>query len=127
MEQQVAEKLLVLADKLGVAVDVLWQALLRQARIEGIYDSCIVVCLLIFLVVWVFVVKGTVQMMKKLPKLELNINEGIITTGVARAVVVGAISTVLFFIVLDRLIALPNILAGLFNPEYWALHKLLSK
>lgn len=101
-----------LASKLGVAVDVLWAALIRQAFIAGIVDLTIIalLCVAAFYMktwaAWLLKNENRIDEMAWFP------------FGVVAALVVVSIICVLS--------ELPITLAAFFNPEYWAVNKILG-
>jgi len=105
-----------LAEKLGVTTDMLWKALLRQALLDG----------LVSLVQYVVVIVWTAYLVRlsyryRLPD-ETNdpLDHPFIMVGGS----IVWLATVA--LVLIALFTLPTTLAAFFNPEYWALKKVLS-
>lgn len=102
-----------LAAKLGVAVDVLWAALMRQAFIAGVSD-------LIFLAAVAAAVYGTWKYVVLVyRKVEARDWDEIawLPCGLVAAVMVG--------VSFASLGSLPMMFAAFFNPEYWALMQIL--
>lgn len=103
-----------LAAKLGVAVDVLWAALMRQAMISGLAD-------LVFIAATVAALVGTwkyvVLVHRKVEERDWD-EIAWLPCGLIAAAMVG----VSFAVLAD----LPMTLAAFFNPEYWALMRILK-
>jgi hypothetical protein len=114
-----------LAEKLGTTVEKLWAVLLKQAPISGIIDLVICIGMVAFSV-WVFRFvnrKTTVHEIvdgKWTNKEAEWEDEGAFFSWVA----VGAIFLLTIICVASEA---ENITAAFFNPEYWALTKILSK
>lgn len=103
-----------LAAKLGVAVDVLWAALMRQAFISGISD-------LIFLAAVAVASYGTWKYVQHVHhKVDGREWDEIawLPCGLVAAVMVG--------VIFAALCGLPMMFAAFFNPEYWALMRILK-
>lgn len=115
MEAKLAELLDKLSTKLGVAVDVLWAALLKQAVIAAITDL-IVLGLVAYAGVWV------VRYVKLCHK-NVQERDWDEIAWLPCALVVVAYS----LFVVGGISSLPMIFAGFFNPEYWALMKIIGK
>lgn len=102
-----------LAAKLGVAVDLIWDALLRQALIAGIGDLIWIAVLSvgIFWIVrwgkWIANVKNRVDEIAWLP--------------------FGLVATAACIALVATICCLPMTLAAFFNPNYWALHEILGQ
>ncbi len=97
-----------LADRLEVPIEVLWSALLRQAPVSAAVSFA-----LLFLAICATI--GFALYTKAMFKKDED-------AGVVMALITG-------FLVIISLIAissLPGILAGFFNPEYWALKQLMQ-
>jgi uncharacterized membrane protein len=94
-----------LASKMGVAVDVLWSALLRQALIESTVSVVQIACLCFAIY---FYTKHT-----------KIVEECFIPPVIAGWVLLLTISIIAIF-------SLSYIAAGFFNPEFWALHEIAS-
>jgi hypothetical protein len=103
-----------LAAKLGVAVDVLWAALMRQAFVSSLVDLVWVAALLYGMVWVVRYVKFVHQ------KVEDRSWDEIAWFPCA---IVCVVAFVLCIVTID---GLKMTFAGFFNPEYWALMKLLK-
>lgn len=109
MNDKMAELLEKLATKLGVAADALWTALLRQAKVEAIFDVAIISG--IFYAAYK-ILKS--EMLKELKEEGDNIGHGIacgLTFGIS----------FLFIALVGQ-----DLITCLFNPEYFALHKILK-
>lgn len=118
MDANTTQVLNALAEKMGVAADYLWTALLKQAPVESTSD------LIIGLVALPIAITVAYKLLRKGILIASNYEtEG---SGVVLSIASG-IALLLSvigecFFVSD----LTNILAGFYNPEYWALHKVLS-
>lgn len=115
MEQQLAQVLDKLAAKLGVAVDVLWAALMRQAHIAGVVDIIIIIAYAIGLY-WTIRYGNTV--VRKVQEHEWD---------EIAWLPFGFVAVVMFGIGIAVLAGLPMTAASFFNPEYWALQKILHR
>lgn len=113
-----------LANKIGTTMDKLWQVLLHQAFISAITDIAYILLISIF---WriLYVVH------KKLSK-PIHQGEYRSTTSLYEESDLYPIIMVIFLILISIISlfefcgGIPNIINGLFNPEYWALDKILS-
>jgi cellobiose-specific phosphotransferase system component IIC len=103
-----------LADKLGVAAEVLWVALLKQAKIYSV-TYILIGALLIFGAIWLAKFGKTISH---------KVNERDWAEEVWFAYM-GAVC-ILGIMLLAWICDLSRILAGLFNPEYWALSEILK-
>ena len=101
------------AAKLGVATDILWAALLRQAVISSIVQVLWIAAGSYALVWLVRYVKYVNQRTKK-DWDEIAWLPCVFVCGIA------AILTIITFV------KIPMTLAGFFNPDYWALMKILD-
>lgn len=117
MNEQLAGLLNALAAKLGVGVEVLWVALLKQAPI----DSCVNV-----IIAALAVASGWLYFTKYLPFVRRLWRENHDAEVVA---VIGAAFWGLFLVVIGFafIFSLSTIIAGFYNPEYWALMEILSR
>jgi hypothetical protein len=97
-----------LADRLEVPIEVLWSALLRQAPV-----SATVSLFLLALVICTAVGFGLYA-------------KAVFKKDEDAGIVVGIITVFLILLSLVAISSLPGILAGFFNPEYWALKQLLE-
>ncbi|MDZ4346137.1 MAG: hypothetical protein U1E51_27305 [Candidatus Binatia bacterium] len=102
-----------IAAKLGIAVNVLWAALLRQAFINGLAD-------LLFILFTIGLVFGTVKLWKVVCRKVSDRTWG--EESYALAILASVVCLILVIVILS---SLPIIFAAFFNPEYWALHKIL--
>ena len=101
-----------LATKLGTTSEYLWSVLLKQAWISSITD---LVLYFIFICFFVFSYKYT--------KHTFNDNNKREDYQVAVTVISWVVSVILVVIMLS---CIENTVSALFNPEYWALNKVLS-
>ena len=99
-----------LAAKLGVAVDVLWSALIRQALFAGIGD-------LIFIAAIIAAVYFLVKLAKWIIKERVDeiawMPFGLVAIAVAGSAVFSIVN-------------LPMLFAEFFNPKYWAIKEILD-
>ena len=106
MNEQLTTLLETLSGKLGVATEVLWGALLRQAPISSITNIVVLVLLsvlVVFAVIW-------------LSKQEVDE-----CNPIWFLVFCASVATLIaFFTTVEKTIA------GFINPEYWALSKILE-
>ena len=102
-----------LADKLGVATDVLWAALIRQAAIDG--TVMLVQCLL-FLVAFGVYVRWIIRDPGDIDYDARDVRQAVI--------IIGGITSVIGLALV--ILAINDIIAAFLNPEYWALHKVMK-
>lgn len=107
-----AQALKLIADKLGVASEHLWGALVRQAAISSSVDLAV-------LVAGVFGLKWAFGALRRNTK-DMDIGEPWKVLGWAAW---GFMAFLMFVIIAANT---SNIMAGFFNPEYWALKDVLS-
>jgi hypothetical protein len=117
MDDRAAVILEKLAAKLGVASEILWAAMLRQAPIDAAVG--LVFSGIVFIATWL-VYRWGVLIYKRTT-----------LTGPDRWdagiwLIFGIVAGIMSLFVLGAFIAMPMVIAGFFNPEYWALHELLS-
>ena len=111
-----------LAAKFGTTTEYLWMVLLRQAPIDSTIN--LIQIALVMLFGW-FLYKTHKRLMKK--DGEGNYAKTYYEKYEAGAVipmVIGAIIFAIFF--LASFFCIPDVINGYFNPEYWALDKILS-
>ena len=108
------KELEVLASKLGVAVELLWEALLRQAIINGIVD-------LIFYILIGCSIYPAILLWKWIYKKVENDNWDEIAYAWP-----GLLSVVLFILILAAFLSSYMTVASFLNPEYWALDRILK-
>lgn len=123
MNQETNQLLQELAKKLGTTVEYLWGVLLKQASISATTQ-------LIETFVLIVVVYLTFRLHRKFSK-EREVR-GYTTNDYEEYDLLIILPMLFFSIVLAILIVVyacsfDNIINGFFNPEYWALNKLLSK
>lgn len=111
MNQETIKLLETIAAKLGVTADMLWAALIKQAPISSTIDT--------ILILLYFVIVGLVhRMIRRADVSKFDDDES------ARTVVLGCYWIVFgiagFFLITQA----PLVIAGWFNPEYWALKQL---
>ena len=122
IQQRVIDALQVLADKLGTTADFLWEVLLRQAMLEGVFNVFVALS-------WTLIVVATLIGCRKiwvaLPKAIPNDSNGVLVIrmllGVASAllVIVGTVTGIFGPIRIA--------LTCFVNPEYWASQEVLKR
>jgi len=111
-----------LAAKFGTTTEYLWRVLLKQAPIDSTIN--LIQIGLVMLFGW-FLYKTHKRLMKKdgegdYAKTYYEKYEA----GAVIPMVIGAIVFAIFF--LASFFCIPDVINGYFNPEYWALDKILS-
>lgn len=120
--KEVKELLEQLAERLGTTVEKLWAVLLKQASINGIVDSLILIGMVIFsIAAFRFVKKKTTKLKRTNGECPTAEWEYEIAFGAWLGVAVMFIFTILCIGILAE-----SIVASFFNPEYWALSKILT-
>ena len=111
MDPKALEMLQQLSTKMGVAVDVLWEALLRQAFVSAMTGSLLIggglatlVCL-----TWALYANW----------------EGVIVPNDMEGLMVGLICGWILWVLVVQFVT-TNLITGFCNPEYWALQKILG-
>lgn len=125
MEEKAIQLLEKLATQLGVTVEYLWSILIKQAYIAGIFNATlagIVFALVILTVIWIIscTKPRLLEDGKKKSKYEeWNYDDlaGIIM--IAQGIILTVGLTVFIYL-------LNSAFTALFNPEYWALNKILQ-
>jgi len=122
MNEQTTKLITDLASKLGTTTEYLWGVLIKQALYSAITD----LAFLIFSVIYGFVLYKVYKWLCE------PVDEGGRYTrfdehedNVVMPFAIASIIFIVFLIV--NIINFPNIIAGLFNPEYWALHEILKQ
>ena len=103
-----------LALKLGVAVDVLWAALMRQAVVSSICD-----------LIWMAALAYGLTLVIKYVRLCHSKVEDRTWDEIAW-LPCAMVCLVAFGLVIATIASLPMTFAGFFNPEYWALMKIIK-
>lgn len=120
MDDKTLHALTALAERLGTTAEYLWGVLLRQAPIAGIVDLSVMAMLVVGCVSW----SGFVYKKTTLPE-----------DGCAGArwdddmgVVLAWMSVVMLCLLTINIVGndFSVAIAGLVNPEYWALHQILT-
>ena len=111
MNEQYAKLLEQLALKLGTTSNYLWNVLVSQGKIDAIYSSIIIVVTMLYI--------GILFTTRK--KLKDRINDDEVYNF---AMVI--ISAVGIIFIIWSLVSLSTVVKGFFNPEYYALEKLIS-
>lgn len=114
------EMLGALASKLGVTTEYLWSVLVKQGKYEAISD--LVFCLVVGLIVW-RVIKWAPGAFKAFRESDFDKEEGV-TVMRAALLVLGVCGTAILAII--ALTTLPSIITNFFNPEYFALQKVME-
>lgn len=112
-----------LAQQLGTTVEYLWGVLLKQAPVSATID--LVTCLLLIAFMY-----GTWRL-HRYYSAPINDDEDYLDCtryeendlAIIIVVVFGVVSLVMLFCILS---AIPGIINGYFNPEYWALKEILN-
>lgn len=114
------ERLTPLANKLGTTTEYLWAVLMKQALFAGIAD----------LILWIGVIIAIVIILKwgkyyriNYEKLYKADNYSEILHGFG--LLIFTIIVTIFLII--AVVNLQTMFAAFFNPEYWALHEILSQ
>ena len=106
MDDKTLHALTLLADKLGVAVEFIWSALIKQAYISGVFDLCLSI-LLVFGLVWITRFLWKVK------------NDGLYDSNAEIAKVVVFILWGLCLVIIPM--SIYGAITAFANPEYWAL------
>lgn len=112
MNEQTAKLIEQLAQKLGTTTEYLWAVLLKQAQIQAM------VMLFQFLLIAIF---GYVLL--KIHK-RLSVTKDYEEENVVIPMAIGLI--IFAFLAIYAFFCIEDIFNGFFNPEYWALSKVLS-
>jgi len=122
MKEEITQMLRELATQLGTTTEFLWGVLIRQAFISGTYNAILAVVCIVTICVGSVKVKETflTEIKQSLPyaqreKLEAWQIFTIITLSIA---------SVISLVVLAAISG--NMMTALFNPEYWALNKVMG-
>lgn len=101
-----------LAAKIGLAADTIWAALMRQAMISSFID-------LLWVVLWCIALVWVIRYVKLVyRKVEKHEWDEISWLPCGLVIAFAGIVT------LATISGLPMMVAGFFNPEYWAIHHL---
>ena len=120
MDAQLAQVLDKLAAKLGIAVDVLWAALMRQAPISGALD-------LVWCVVYAAGIYWTVRYVRMVYEHTTSTEDRWERWDEISWLPCGIVVVIMFILGLATLAGLSMTAASFFNPEYWALMKIINK
>lgn len=115
MENQQLE---LLANKLGVATEYVFTTLVNQAPIES--TITLIQCIIVWVLTFVFIkchLKFSKSEQHEYSKYDKSDNLGL------TMFIIGCILTVLN---LAAFFSISGVINGYFNPEYWALNKILS-
>ncbi len=118
MNNQTAELLKTLAGKLGTTSELLWNILLKQAHISATIQLLQTILVILFALI---LYKKHLKFSKETEKdnsIYYN-NEGIVICMIISSIICGILLIVVF-------ICLSDIFNGYFNPQYWALEKILD-
>ena len=105
-----------LADKLGVTSAHLWEVLIKQAKISAITD------LVWFMFYIPFFIIGTWVVIKKWDKWYGACSY---EAQVPFVIFISTLALVAVILLIVTICGIPNIISGFFNPEYWALDKII--
>lgn len=119
MKNQITELLEKLAVQLGTTAEYLWSVLIVQARISAITD----LIFLILAIVSGYFLYRTHRYLSEETEDMYSIYERK-EEAVIIPMLVGVSIWLIFFLVM--FFSIGNIINGLFNPEYWALNKILN-
>lgn len=111
LQSQVGRLLAELAEQLGVAVEVVWAALIRQAYVEFV----------IWLLGGLLSIALVVELVKAHPRLERGEGEPSF-----QEVVFAIASVIVVAMVVITLGEAYDAITGLLNPEYWALKEIIG-
>lgn len=119
MKNQTTELLEKLAVQLGTTAEYLWSVLIVQARISAITD---LIFLILAIVSGYFLYRTHLYLGKEGEDMHSIYDRK--EEAVIIPMFVGVIIWAIFFLVM--FFSIGNIINGLFNPEYWALNKILN-
>ena len=119
MNEQTTKLISDLAAKLGTTAEHLWDVLIRQAPIASTVN---IVCFVVMLTAIPICIKWLTWSVKKGD--DADYDEEIVYF--VQAFIAGAIGFVSLLGVLFGIGSMSMTIAGFFNPEYWALHEVLS-
>lgn len=123
MNDNTAKLIEQLAQKLGTTSEYLWGVLLKQAAIDATTN------LLQFFVVIIFGIilyRYHVKLSKKIKPNDGYYSKNSYEDNDAIAFLMVALSTVFFILSIVMFTCIGDIINGYFNPEYWALNKILN-
>lgn len=112
-----------LAIKLGTTAQYLWGVLVRQAAIDATIDLILLVISVIFLFI-LHKLHIRFSQKKQINGHNENTYERLEGMAILPMVLSAIFILFMFFI---QLFSIGNIISGYFNPEYWALHKILEQ
>ena len=119
-----AEILQALADKFGTTVEHLWGVLIKQAAISATVDIVILIILAsMFILCFLFVQKKTMKPIQVYGESYKNA-EWREENAFAAWLILGIFGLIVLLYGFD---SIRGIIAGIFNPEYWALNKIIGK
>ena len=110
MNEQLQQLLIELANKFDTTTEHLWHVLIKQAFIDSL-TGCMYIAVSMVLIVEAF------KFIKRKSKEWVNVD--------AVSVVWTVYCIMTFIIFIDIMCGFPMVLAGFFNPEYWALKQIL--
>lgn len=123
MNENTAKLLEQLAQKLGTTSEYLWSILIKQAPVDATVTLIQAFLTILF---GLFLWKTHKRLMKK------ETNDGYTETGYGKyeelaaiPMIIGTLIFVLFFCA--AFLCIGDVFNGYFNPEYWALDKILDK
>lgn len=112
--EKLATVLETLAAKLGVATEVLWKALIVQAKLDAIaslFQYALIIGVTCFLIV-------------KTKKVVDGVNGG--TDNPFGIVVIGVGWFIATLLLVAMFFSIPETIAGFMNPEFWAMNRVLK-
>lgn len=115
MKEQIAEILSSIATGLGTTTEMLWGALLRQAPVDAAASLIQIVVILVLSITVLRLLKKTdfTKFYDTCPE-------------IPACVAYGLVWLLIIFSSIAFISDISNILAGFFNPEYWALKEVLN-
>lgn len=119
MNENIARIIEIIAQKLGTTSEYIWGVLLRQAPIDATMGALyIIISMVAAYLLWKAHVKMSLIEEGEIYNV-YDTNDGI---GMVMVFLAVFVSLGLVFSIVN----LPNVFAGFFNPEYWALNKILE-
>lgn len=111
------EKLIELAGLLGVAVENLWNALIKQAFID----------VWITIIQWIFLVLVSYKLIGNLHSKMVNADNASYDDEDKNLWIWVGITTIRIIVFIDTILIIYDVPTQLLNPEYWALKQILNK
>jgi uncharacterized membrane protein len=117
---ETTELLKVLADKLGTTSEYLWGVLLSQAPISATVNLLL---LLLAIVGWVVFYRAHKYLSKEIPDNRYRYTRYQENDAAPVIMIIAGVVLVVYSLIM--ICSIESIVAGYFNPEYWALNKVL--